>query len=274
MILDWKEVAKKIYDELKKDILKLEKKPKLWVILVWDNPSSIRYINQKQKYAKEVWIDFELFSFDENVLEKDLLEKINILNNDENISWYIVQLPLPKHIDEKTIINSISPKKDVDWFHTINQWKIVIWDETWLTPCTPSGILEIFKYYNIDLIWKNIVIVWRSNIVWKPIANMLINKQSTVTICNSKTKNIENFTKNADIVILALWKPNFLTLDKIGDNTIVIDVGFTIVDWKIYWDACFWEISQNWNPITPVPWWVWVLTVAMLLKNTYKAWFL
>ncbi|MBW7954593.1 bifunctional 5,10-methylenetetrahydrofolate dehydrogenase/5,10-methenyltetrahydrofolate cyclohydrolase [Candidatus Gracilibacteria bacterium] len=273
MILDGKEVAKKIYEELKKDILKLEKKPKLGVILVGNNPSSIRYINQKQKYAKEVGIDFELFSFDENVLEKDLLEKINILNNDESISGYIVQLPLPRHIDEKTIINSISPKKDVDGFHTINQGKIVIGDESGLTPCTPSGILEIFKYYNIDLIGKNIVVVGRSNIVGKPIANMLINKQSTVTICNSKTKNIEFFTKNADIVILALGKPNFLTLDKIGDNTIVIDVGFTVIDGKIYGDACFGEILQNGNPITPVPGGVGVLTVAMLLKNTYKAFF-
>jgi methylenetetrahydrofolate dehydrogenase (NADP+)/methenyltetrahydrofolate cyclohydrolase len=273
MILDWKIVAEKVYNDIKKQVLKLKKKPKLWAILVWDNLSSIRYINQKQKWANYTWIDFELFKFDENISENELLNIVNKLNNDENITWYIVQLPLPKHINEKNIINSILPTKDVDWFHPINQWKVVIWDESWLTPCTPAWIIELFNYYNISLTWKNIVVIWRSNIVWKPVANLLINKQATVTICNSKTKNIDFFTKNADIVIIAIWSPKFLTVDKINKNTIVIDVWFTVIGDKIYWDANFENIVINWNDITPVPGWVGVLTVAMLMKNTLKAFY-
>ena len=128
MLLDWKIVSQKIYDELKQNINCLEKKPKLWVILVWENPSSLRYISQKQKWAEYIWMDFELIKFEENVSNQEILEKINYLNNDNSTSWFIVQLPLPKHLDEEKILNSISPQKDVDWFHPINQWKIVIND--------------------------------------------------------------------------------------------------------------------------------------------------
>lgn len=271
MLLDWKIVAQSIYDDLKTKISSLEKKPKLAVILVWENPSSIRYVNQKQKWAEYTWIDFELLKFEENIKENELLKVIDKLNNDKNINWYIVQLPLPKHINEKIIINSILPEKDVDGFHPVNQWKIVIWDDSWLAPCTPTWMIELLNYYKVDIIWKNVVIVWRSNIVWKPIANLLINIGATVTICNSKTKNIEYYTKNADIVITAMWSPKFLTTDKINQNSIIVDVWFTVIDWKIYWDADFENIIKNWNSITPVPGWVWALTVACLMKNTLKA---
>ncbi len=271
MILDWKQVAWEIYEKLKNEITLLEKKPKLWAVLVWNNPSSVRYINQKQKWAQYVWIDFELFKFDENITEIELLEVINKLNNDENISWFIVQLPLPKHINEKNVINSINPKKDVDWFHPENQWKTVIWDSSWFAPCTPAGMIELLKYYKIDVVWKNIVIIWRSNIVGKPIANLLINLGATVTVCNSKTKDITFFTKNADIVITAMWSPKFLTVDKINKETIVIDVWFTVIDDKIYWDCDFENILKNWNMITPVPGWVWALTVACLMQNTLSS---
>lgn len=271
MILDWKQVSQKIYDDIKNEVSNLEKKPKLWAILVWNNSSSLRYINQKKKWSEYVWMDFELFHFEENISEEKLLFEVNKLNNDENISWFIVQLPLPVWINEKKIINSISPEKDVDGFNPINQWKIVIWDENWFAPCTPIWIIELCHFYNIDLVWKNIVVIWRSNIVWKPITNLLINIWATVTSCNRNTKNIEFYTKNADIVITAMWNPNFLTLDKINKNTIVIDVWFTVIDEKIYWDADFENIKNNWNMITPVPGWVWALTVAMLIKNTLKA---
>jgi methylenetetrahydrofolate dehydrogenase (NADP+)/methenyltetrahydrofolate cyclohydrolase len=153
----------------------------------------------------------------------------------------------------------------------VNQGKIVIGDSTWLKPCTPAGMMELCKFYNIDLIWKNIVIIGRSNIVGKPIANLLINAQATVTICNSKTQNIDFFTKNADIIITALWVPHFLTADKIWKNTIVIDVGFSVIDGKIYGDADFENIQKLWNSITPVPGWVGSMTVAMLLNNTFLA---
>ncbi len=271
MILDWKLVASKIYDEIKNKISNLEKKPKLWAILVWNNSSSLRYINQKRKWSEFVWMDFELFHFDENISEEDLLSKVKDLNTEKNISWFIVQLPLPAWINEKKVINSINPEKDVDGFNPINQWKIVIWDESWFAPCTPAWMIELCRYYNIDLVWKNVVVIWRSNIVWKPIANLLINIWATVTSCNRNTKNIEFYTKNADVVITAMWNPKFLTLDKINNKTIVIDVWFTIIDEKIYGDADFENIEKNWNMITPVPGWVWALTVAMLIKNTLKA---
>jgi methylenetetrahydrofolate dehydrogenase (NADP+)/methenyltetrahydrofolate cyclohydrolase len=271
MLLDWKIVAQNIYDDLKTEISSLEKKPKLAVILVWKNPSSIRYVNQKQKWAEYTWIDFELLKFEESIRQEELLKVIDKLNNDKNINWYIVQLPLPKTINEKNIINSISPEKDVDGFHPVNQWKIVIWDDSWLAPCTPTWMIELLNYYKIDIVWKNVVIIWRSNIVWKPIANLLINIGATVTICNSKTKNIEFYTKNADIIITAMWSPKFLTTEKIKSNSIIVDVWFTVIDGKIYWDADFENIIKNWNPITPVPGWVWALTVACLMKNTLKA---
>lgn len=271
MLLDWKIVAQNIYDDLKIEISSLEKKPKLTVILVGENPSSIRYVNQKQKWAEYVWINFDLLKFEENISENELLKVIDKLNSDINVNWYIVQLPLPKTINEKNIINSISPEKDVDGFHPFNQWKIVIWDDSWLAPCTPTWMIELLNYYKIDIVWKNVVIIWRSNIVWKPIANLLINMQSTVTICNSKTKNIDFYTKNADIIITAMWSPKFLTIDKINKNSIIIDVWFSVIDGKIYWDADFENIINNWNSITPVPGWVWALTVACLMKNTLKA---
>ena len=271
MLLDWKLVSQQIYSTLKEEIKLLEKKPKLWVILVWNNPSSLRYISQKQKWAEFIWMDFELFNFDENVSNEEIIQKIEQLNNDSNISGFILQLPLPKHLNEEEILNKIDPKKDVDWFHPINQWKIVINDKSGLFPCTPAGIMDIFSYYKIELSWKNVVVVWRSNIVWKPIANMLINAWSTVTVCNSKTKDLNYYTKNADIIIMAIWVPNFLKKENINKNTIIIDVWFSVVDGKIYWDADFENIYNNWNSITPVPGWVWVLTVASLLKNTLKA---
>lgn len=271
MLLDWKIVAQSIYDDLKTKISSLEKKPKLAVILVWENPSSIRYVNQKQKWAEYIWIDFELLKFEENIKENELLKVIDKLNTDKNINWYIVQLPLPKTINEKIIINSILPEKDVDGFHPVNQWKIVIWDDSWLAPCTPAWMIELLNYYKVDIIWKNVVIIWRSNIVWKPIANLLINIGATITICNSKTKNIEYYTKNADIIITAIWSPKFLTTNKINPNSIIVDVWFTVIDGKIYWDTDFENIIKNWNPITPVPGWVWALTVACLMKNTLKA---
>lgn len=271
MILDWKIVAKDIYDKLKLEVSTFDRKPKLAVILVWKNSPSLRYINQKQKWAEYIWIDFELINFDDDINQESLLEAINKLNIDNSIDGFMVQTPLPKHINIGKVLNAIKPEKDIDGFHPINQWKIVIWDKTWLPACTPAWIIELCKYYNINLEGKNVVIIWRSNIVWKPLANLLINAWSTVTVCNSKTKDISFYTKNSDIVITAMWSPNFLTLDKIKDDTIVIDVWFTVIDGKIYWDADFENISKNGNNITSVPGWVWTLTVAMLMANIIKA---
>ena len=272
MIINWKEIAKKIYEELKENISKINwEKPKLWAILVWDNSPSMRYIKQKRKWSEYVWMNFELKNFNDEVTEKELLEFIEKWNNDEKISWYIIQLPLPKHINSTKILNTINSKKDVDWFHPENQWKVLIWDNNGFAPCTPAGVMEILYSLKINLSWKEVVVIWRSNIVGKPVANMLINAWATVIVCNSKTPDISKYTKTADIVICAVWKPWLLKLENINDKTIVIDVWFTVIDWKIYWDAEFEEINNNWNLITPVPGWVGRLTVANLLQNIYKA---
>ncbi len=271
MILDGKLVAQNIYTKLKNTISSLDTKPKLDVILVWNNPSSLRYIAQKQKWAQEVGIVFHLHHFPENISETEISKTIEKCNQDESCSGIIVQLPLPKHFHEKNILNAIHPEKDVDGFHPINQGKIVIDDKTGLTACTPAGVLELCRFYKIDLIGKNIVLIGRSNIVGKPLANLLINAWATITVCNSKTKNIDFFTQNADIVITAMGSPKFLTLDKIQNHTIVIDVGFSVIDGKIYGDCDFENILKNGNSITPVPGWVGSLTVAMLLNNTFLA---
>lgn len=271
MILSGKIVAEKIYQDLKEKIAGEVNKPKLAVILVGKNSPSLRYIKQKQKWAEFVGIDFELINFDDSVSETEILDTIKKLNNDNTIDGFMVQTPLPKHIDVQKVILAIDPKKDVDGFHPVNQGKIVVGDNSGLPACTPAGVLELCKYYDIELTGKNIVIIGRSNIVGKPLSNLLINKQATVTVCNSKTKDIASFTKNADIVITALWVPHFLKKEMIGEKTIVIDVGFSVIDGKIYGDADFESISSQGNNITPVPGWVGVLTVAGLMKNTFQA---
>lgn len=271
MIINWTEIARNIYDNIKKEVEQLEIKPTLWAILVWNNPASIRYIWQKRKWAKFCWINFNLKELDENISEELLLKLIKNFNQDKNISWFIIQLPLPKHINEQKIIHAINPNKDVDWFHEQNQWKILIWDNSWFVPCTPAWIIEILNNIWEKLEWKIITVIGKSNIVWKPITALLINAWATVISCNSKTPSIEEFTKKSDIIIIAAWKPWLLKKEMINKNAIIIDVWFTIIDWKIHWDADFDEINKNWNKITPVPWWVWALTVAILMNNTLKA---
>ncbi len=271
MIIDWKTIALNIYDQIKAKVSLLKKKPTLWAILVWSNSASLRYIKQKQKWADYTWIWFNLIQLDENIKEDELLKIVEQFNKDSNISWYIVQLPLPKHINEDLIINTILPEKDVDWFHPINQWKILIWDNSWLVPCTPAWIMEIFKSQYVDLIWKIVCIIGRSNIVWKPITALLINAWSTVISCNSKTIDLTSFTKIADIVIVATWQPGLLKENMLKKWSLIIDVWFTVIDNKIYWDAETKEIDNAWHKITPVPGWVWTLTVALLMKNTLKS---
>lgn len=270
MIIDWKEIAENIYTKLENEVSKLEKKPSLKVILVWNNPSSLRYITQKEKFAKKIWIDFAIIKLDEKISEKELLEEIGKLNNDKKTNGFIIQLPLPEHINTDKFIDVINPEKDVDGFTKQNIWALLIWLKKALVPCTPKGIMEIFEYEKIDLKWKNVVVIWRSNIVWKPISWLLINAWATVSICNSSTQNLENYTKKADIIVIATWRPKMLKKEMLWENSIIIDVWFSVVDWKIYWDADFENIEKT-HKITPVPWWVWPLTVAMLMKNTLQA---
>jgi methylenetetrahydrofolate dehydrogenase (NADP+)/methenyltetrahydrofolate cyclohydrolase len=271
MLIDWTDIALHIYDKIKANVLQLEEKPTLWAILVWNSPASLRYIRQKRKWAEYTWINFELLELEADISEKKLLKKIESFNNNTNINWYIVQLPLPKHINEKNIINSIKPEKDVDWFHPINQWKILIWDNSGLAPCTPAWIIKILKSLDIDFHWQVACVIGRSNIVWKPVTAMLINQWATVISCNSSTPNISDFTKKADIVIIAVWKPELLKENMLKKWSIVIDVWFTVVDDKIFGDSETKNIHNAWHRITPVPGWVWPLTVSILMKNTLKA---
>ncbi len=271
LIIDWKKITSSIYSRIKKEIESFDKKPILWVILVWEELSSVRYVKQKEKFASFCWMWFALKKLKRDVSEKELIDTINEYNNDRNVSGYIVQLPLPKHIDTNKILEAINPKKDVDGFSPENMGKTVVWDNSGFVPCTPLWIIEIFKYLDINPSGKIVTIIWKSNIVWKPMAALLMNAWATVTICNSRTPSIGDFTTKSDVVITAAWKPNLLTLDMLNSKTLVIDVWFTVEDWRIMWDADFENINIAWIDITPVPFGVWPLTVAMLMKNTLKA---
>ncbi|MCD5385042.1 bifunctional 5,10-methylenetetrahydrofolate dehydrogenase/5,10-methenyltetrahydrofolate cyclohydrolase [Candidatus Gracilibacteria bacterium] len=271
MLIDGKNIALNIYDSIKAEVNILDKKPTLGAILVGKNPASLRYIKQKQKWAEYTGIGFNLIQLDENINQNDLLNIVNKLNKDKNISGYIVQLPLPKHIDEKKVINSILPEKDIDGFHPINQGKILIGDNSGLVPCTPAGIIEIFEAKYIDLVGKIVCVIGRSNIVGKPITALLINTGATVISCNSKTKDISLFTKQADIVIIATGQPGLLKENMLKKGSIIIDVGFTVIENKIYGDAETNKIEKAGHKITPVPGGVGALTVALLMKNTLKA---
>jgi len=270
MIIDWKKIALEKYNEVKNHIYENKLNINLKVILVWNNPDSIRYIRQKEKWASFCNIWFELIHLEEETTQGKLVEIIEKLNNDSETTWYLVQSPLPRHIDIDEVIEKISPLKDVDGFHQENYWKLAIWKNS-MKACTPFWIMELLDAYDIDPEWKNVTIIWRSNIVWKPLALMMINRGATVTVCNSKTKNLNYFTKTCDILISATWRPQMIKKDMIWEDSIVIDVWFTVLDGKIYGDCDFESITKNWNMITPVPWWVWPMTVAMIMKNLIRA---
>jgi len=272
VILDGKKIASETYEKLRAQIEWLQEKPVLWAVLVWENNSpSMRYIRQKRRECRKIGMWFELYQFPEDISEEALQSEIISLNNNTKISGYIVQLPLPNHIDALKIIRNIDPLKDVDGFHPENQGKIVLWDGTGFTPCTPAGIMKIFEYYNINLLGKNIKILGQSNIVGKPMAQLCINAWATVTSCNSKTKNLAEHTKHADIIISATGRAHLLTADMVSPGATIIDVWFSVIDDIVYWDADYKNILSTGNAITPVPGWVWPMTVAMLLSNPLQA---
>jgi len=272
MLLDGKKVAKSIHEEIAQEIHWLTHKPCLGAILLGDTDSpSMRYIRQKQRSAKEVGIDFHLYQLPINTPESTLLSTIDELNNDTSISWYIIQLPLPKHIDTQKVLSLIDPLKDVDGFHPINQGKIIMWDTTGFAPCTPAGIIALLEHKRIEISGKYVVILGKSNIVGKPLIGLLLNKWATITSCNSSTPDISVYTKSADILISATGIPHIVSSDMIGKDTVVIDVWFSIIDGLVTGDTDVDAIDAKWNLVTPVPGWVGPMTVAMLLKNTLKA---
>jgi len=272
MILSGSEIAQKIYHDLELKINSLSTKPTLWAILVWEKDSpSMRYIQQKRRECKKIGMNFQLFSFPVSISEEQLKKEIISLNNNTDISWYIVQLPLPDHIDPLRIIRNMNPQKDVDGFHPENQWKVMVWDPTGFAPCTPAGVMKIFAHHEISLSGKSIVVLGQSNIVGKPMTQMCIAAWATVSSCNQLTADISLYTKNADIIISATGHVGLIRPDIVKKDAIIIDIWFSVVDGKIYWDAQYEALLAQWNTITPVPGWVWPMTVAMLLTNTLQA---
>lgn len=269
-IIDGKKISNEIKDELKEEIIRLNKegiKVKLVVVLVGDNSASEVYVRNKQKACEYVGIESETYNLPESTSQSELLELVNKLNNDKEVSGILVQLPLPKHIDEDLIIKTISPLKDVDGFHPENVGKLSIGQKGYVS-CTPSGVIELLKRYNIDIEGQNCVIIGRSNIVGKPMAMLLLRENATVTICHSKTKDLKEFTQKADILIAAIGRAKFITADYVKEDAIVIDVGMNRdEEGKLCGDVDFEDVKDKVKAITPVPGGVGPMTIAALLRN-------
>ncbi|MEF9984579.1 MAG: bifunctional methylenetetrahydrofolate dehydrogenase/methenyltetrahydrofolate cyclohydrolase FolD [Oscillospiraceae bacterium] len=273
-IISGKIISVEIRKEITNQLLELKKEeiiPCLAVIMVGENAASKIYVKNKKKACEEVGISIKVYELQEETTQDELLDLISILNKDVKTNGILVELPLPRRIDEKAVINLISPQKDVDAFNPINLGKIMIGDYNFL-PCTPLGIFELIKSTKIDLTSKKCVIIGRSNIVGKPMAMMMINENATVTICHSQTKNLKDITRQADILIVAIGKKNFVTGDMIKSGAIVIDVGMNRDEnGKLFGDVDYNEAEKVAGYITPVPGGVGPMTITMLLKNTLKA---
>ena len=274
MLLNGKEFSKKLKNNLKIEVENLKKEtnqtPGLAIILVGNNPASEVYVRNKVKDATNCGINANLIRFEETISEQELIDEVIKLNNDDTCHGLIVQLPLPKHINEQVIIDTISPDKDVDGFGILNKGKLFSGLES-IESATPKGIMKLLEEYNIDPKGKHAVVVGRSNIVGKPMAIMLLNKHATVTICHSKTENLSEITKQADILVVAIGKPKFITKDMVKEGAVVIDVGTNRVDDKLVGDVDFENVEPITSYITPVPGGVGPLTIASLLENTVIA---
>lgn len=274
VILDGKALAKKYHKIIKDRIeqlkVKYNKVPGLAVIIVGDDPASQAYVNTKEKVSAKLGMYSKQVKLPETVTEEELLKVVDALNHDIDIQAVLVQLPLPKHIDENKIIMAIKPEKDVDGFHPVNVGKLLSGLGPSAISCTPLGIMKIFEEYNIELKGKNAVVLGRSNIVGKPIAVLMLEKHATVTICHSRTQNIADICKQADVIVVAIGKEKFLQKDWVKPGSIVIDVGINRNDetGKIVGDVDYDAIEPIVDFITPVPGGVGPMTIAMLLNNT------
>ena len=283
-IIDGREIAAKIYDDLKTDIAILQQEgkiPKLVVVLVGEDPASGVYVRMKAKACEKLGIISETMRFHAGITQAELIAIIDKLNADTTVHGILVQMPLPAHLDENVVIERISPEKDVDGFHPVSKGKLQSGLDTFL-PCTPHGIQKMLQFSGVDTNGKHVVIIGRSQIVGMPLCLMLAQKadgaNATVTICHSRTKNIDFYTKNADIIIAALGKPEFITADMLSPKAVVIDVGVNRVEapasekgYKLVGDVKFAEVAAKVQAITPVPGGVGPMTIAMLMYNTVKA---
>ena len=275
MILDGKALSNKILDEISKEhdfmFKKNGRRAGLVVVIVGDDKASRVYVKNKRMTCEKVGFFTETIDFSSNISEDELLKEIERLNSDERFDGILVQLPLPKHIDELKVLNAINPDKDVDGFHFNNIGKMVVGDDTGFLSCTPYGIMQLFDEYNINVEGKDVVIIGRSNIVGKPMALLLIQKRATVQVCNTRTKDMREKLKNADIVISAAGVPNLIGKEDIKKGAVVIDVGINRVEGKICGDVNFEEVKDIASYITPVPGGVGPMTIASLMKNTLKS---
>ena len=273
-ILDGKELAKRVREGLAVEVEALKGKginPKLAVIMVGDNSASAVYVKNKSNACKKVGIDFEEFLLPTETTEEELLELIKRLNNDDKVHGILLQSPVPSHININKAFETILPEKDVDGFNAVNVGNLTIGKDCFVS-CTPYGIMRMLEEYNIDIVGKTAVVIGRSNIVGKPMLQCLLSKDATVTICHSKTRNLEDVVKGADIVVAAIGKPNFVTGNMIKEGAVVIDVGINrLEDGKLCGDVNYEEASQKASYITPVPGGVGPMTVAMLVENVVKA---
>ena len=270
VILDGKKLRDKILEELKTRLEKFNKKPTLVVILAGDNPASKIYVNNKKKTAEKIGINSIVINYPENIDEKTLLDKIKELNNDENVTAVLVQLPLPAHINKNHIIDAILPKKDVDGFTPENFGRLFAGEEPYVYPCTPRGIIRLLDEYKIPIEGRHAVIVGRSNIVGKPLSQMLLNRNATVTICHSHTKNLADITKTADILISAVGG-KIIGKNMLKSDCVVVDVGiFKDENGKTRGDVDFENSAPVTSYISPVPGGVGPMTIAMLMSNTVE----
>ena len=274
VIIKGNEVAEKKRAQLTEEVVKLKEQgivPGLAVILVGEDPASRSYVKGKEKGCEQVGIYSELIEFPDTITEERLLAEIDRLNEDDRIDGILVQLPLPKHIEEKAIIERISPEKDVDGFHPISVGRMMTGQDTFL-PCTPHGIVELVKETNLDISGKHVVVIGRSNIVGKPVGQLFLNENATVTYCHSKTKNIKELSKLADILIVAVGRAKMVTADYIKEGAVVIDVGVNRLETgKLCGDVDFENVLDIAGYITPVPKGVGPMTITMLLHNTVES---
>ena len=274
-IIDGKKVSAHIREQIRCDVLKFQEErgiiPGLAVILVGDNPASMVYVRNKHKACLECGINSFEITMPAETSEAELLSEIARLNADNSVHGILVQLPLPKHINEDNVINAISPDKDVDAFHPINVGKIMTGKYDFL-PCTPAGVMSLLDYYGVELAGKNCVVIGRSNIVGKPMAHLLLERNATVTVCHSRTVNLPDITRNADLIVVAIGRAGFLKADMVKQDAVIIDVGINRLDnGKLAGDVAFDEVSLVASLITPVPGGVGPMTITTLLRNTLKA---
>lgn len=273
-IINGKEISAYVKDKIKVEVKELNEKGievGLAVILVGDNPASKVYVANKKKACEDLGIVSYEYLLPEDTTSEELLALVNKLNNDKKVNGILCQLPLPKHLDEKEIINAIAYEKDVDAFHPVNVGKIMIGDFDFL-PCTPAGVMEMLKYCDIDVCGKECVVIGRSNIVGKPMSMLLLHKNATVTVCHSRTKDLPEVTRRADILVSAVGKANFVTADMVKEGAVVIDVGMNRnSEGKLCGDVDYVNVAPHCSAITPVPGGVGPMTIAMLMQNTLTA---